>query len=414
MSFLTFVRDNARWLGGGFLLTFFSSYGQTFFISLSAGDIRREYGLSHGDFGLVYMLATLASALTLPRLGQIVDRRSPAQVTLIIVPVLAAGCVLMAVASHLAVLVLAIYLLRLFGQGMMTQNAFTAIGRWFVAQRGKATSVAAVGVNAGEALFPTLFVVTAGLIGWRNAWLAGAATLIVVALPAITRLVRIARTPRASDPAVPVAAGRDWTRAEVLRDPLFYLAMSGVLAPPFIGTTIFFHQVYLVELRGWSLEVFAASFTLMAATVVTFSLIAGTLVDRFSAKAVLPTFLIPLGIACLVLGTVEAQWSAPVFMVLMGVSYGFTNTVFSALWPEIYGLRHLGAVRAMTVAIGVFATAAGPGLTGYLIDHGVAFPSQVIAMGVYCFATCVILVHVSRRLTARGLRQDGHSATAVS
>lgn len=414
MPFLTFVRDNARWLGGGFLLTFFSSYGQTFFISLSAGDIRTEYGLSHGDFGLVYMLATLASALTLPRLGQIVDRRSPAQVTLIIVPVLAVGCVLMAIASHIAVLVAAIYLLRLFGQGMMSQNAFTAIGRWFVAQRGKATSVAAVGVNAGEALFPTLFVVTAGLIGWRNAWLAGAATLIVAALPLIVWLMRVERTPRASDPAVPVTAGRDWTRAEVLRDPLFYLAMSGVLAPPFIGTTIFFHQVYLVELRGWSLEVFAASFTLMAATVVTFSLIAGALVDRFSAKAVLPTFLIPLAIACLVLGAVEAQWSAPVFMVLMGISYGFTNAVFSALWPEIYGLRHLGSVRAMTVAIIVFATAAGPGLTGYLIDHGVGFPSQVIAMGIYCFATCLVLVYVSRRLTARGLQQGGHSATALS
>jgi MFS family permease len=310
-------------------------------------------------------------------------------------------------------LILAIYLLRLFGQGMMSQNAFTAIGRWFVAQRGKATSVAAIGVNVGEALFPTLFVLTAAAIGWRNAWLAGAVTLVVVALPLIAWLVKVDRTPRATDPAMPVAAARDWTRSEVLRDPLFYLAMSGVLAPPFIGTTIFFHQVYLVDLRGWSLEVFAASFTLMAATVVTFSLVAGTLVDRFSAKAVLPTFLIPLGFACLVLGTVEAQWAAPVFMVLLGISYGFTNTVFSALWPEIYGVRYLGAVRAMTVAIGVFATAAGPGLTGYLIDSGVGFPLQVVVMGVYCFAACVVLVFVSRRLTARGLRDAGHSATAV-
>lgn len=413
MALLTFVRQNARWLGGGFLLTFFSSYGQTFFISLSAGDIRAEYGLSHGDFGLVYMLATLASALTLTRLGQIVDRYSPAQVTLIVVPVLAAGCVMMAFASHVVLLMLAIYLLRLFGQGMMSQNAFTAIGRWFVAQRGKATSIAAIGVNAGEALFPTLFVATAAAIGWRNAWLAGALTLLLVALPVIAWLVRADRVPRATDRTLPVAAARDWTRAQVLRDPLFHLAMSGVLAPPFIGTTIFFHQVYLVDLRGWSLEVFAASFTLMAVTVVGFSLIAGHLVDRYSAKAVLPTFLIPLALACLVLGVVEAQWAAPVFMVLMGVSYGFSSTVFSALWPEIYGLRHLGAVRAMTMAIAVFATAAGPGLTGYLIDGGVSFPSQVIVMGIYCLAACGALVFASRRLTARGLRDAGHSATAV-
>ena len=148
MNFLAFIRNNVRWLAGGFLLTFFSSYGQTFFISLSSGHIRTEYGLSHGQFGTIYMLATLASAATLTYLGQIVDKRSPRAVTFIIVPILAFACVLMAFSHHIVLLLLAIYLLRLFGQGMMSQNAFTAIGRWFVAQRGRATSLTAIGVNA--------------------------------------------------------------------------------------------------------------------------------------------------------------------------------------------------------------------------------------------------------------------------
>lgn len=401
MSFLTFIRDNLRWLAGGFLLTYFSSFGQTFFISLSAGDIRAEYGLSHGEFGTLYMVATLASAASLPFVGRIVDWRTPRQVTFVIVPVLALACISMALAGHIAMLLLTIYLLRLFGQGMMSQNAFTAIGRWFVGQRGKATSLTAIGVNAGEATFPILFVLAAGALGWRNAWLAAAVILVFVALPAITKLVAVERAPHASDPQVSVHAVHDWTRGEVMRDPLFYLAMSGVLAPGFIGTTIFFHQIYLVELRGWSIELFAASFTLMAATVVTFSIVAGFLVDRFSAKAVLPTFLIPLGLACIVLAGVEAQWAPFVFMVLMGISYGFTNTVFGALWPEIYGVKHLGAVRAMTVAFGVLATAIGPGLTGYLIDIGVSYPAQILAMGIYCLVICLVLVGVSRRLIAR-------------
>ena len=403
MPFIAFIRDNARWLGGAFLLTFFSSYGQTFFISLSSGQIRHEYDLSHGEFGTLYMVATLASALTLPRLGRIVDRRTPRQVTLIIVPVLAAACALMALSPHLATLLLAIYLLRLFGQGMMSQNAFTAVGRWFVGQRGKATSVAAIGVNAGEAFLPLAFVLVASALGWRSAWLLAAATLLIVALPLVSYLVSVDRTPRAGDPAQPVSDAHDWTRGEVLRDPVFYLAMAGVMAPGFIGTTIFFHQVYLVELRGWSLEAFAAAFTFMAITVVTFSLISGALVDRFSAKVMLPTFLIPLGLACLTLAFIEAQWSAFAFMGLLGISYGFTNTVFGALWPEIYGVRHLGAIRAVTVAMGVFATAIGPGLTGFLIDAGVSFPVQIAIMGIYCLGACVMLVGVSRRLRARGL-----------
>jgi MFS family permease len=401
MTFLTFLRENARWLAGGFLLTFFSSFGQTFFISLSSGEIRAEYGLSHGEFGTLYMAATLASALSLPYVGQLVDRYSVRVVTMIIVPVLALATVAMALSTHIAVLAVTIYLLRLFGQGMMMQNALTAAGRWFAAQRGRAVSVVSIGVNTGEATFPLLFVVIAAAVGWRNAWLVGAAVLLLVALPLITTLVARDREPRSSDPVRPAATGRDWTRAEVLRDPLFYLVMLGVMAPGFIGTTVFFHQIYLVELRGWSLEVFAASFTFMAGTVVICSLIAGQVVDRFSAVATLPTFLVPLGLACLVLGLVDAQWSAFVFMGLMGISYGFTNTIFGALWPEMYGVRHLGAIRAVVVAIGVFATAMGPGITGFLIDRGVSYPAQIVAMGIYCLAACLLLVAVAARIRAR-------------
>ena len=129
MKFLLFLRDNARWLAGGFLLTFFSSFGQTFFISLSAGNIREEYGLSHGGFGTLYMVATLGSALTLPYLGQIVDRYSVRKVAMFIVPMLALATVSMALSSHIVQLAVTIYLLRLFGQGMMTHTAFTAMGR---------------------------------------------------------------------------------------------------------------------------------------------------------------------------------------------------------------------------------------------------------------------------------------------
>ncbi len=88
-------------------------------------------------------------------------------------------------------------------------------------------------------------------------------------------------------------------------------------------------------------------------------------------------------------------------MALMGVTYGFSNTVSNALWPEVYGLRHLGAMRALTVAVGVFATAMGPGITGFLIDRGVSFPGQIVAMGLYCFAACFLLAGVARRLRLR-------------
>jgi sugar phosphate permease len=401
MTFLAFLRENARWLAGGFLLTLFSSFGQTFFISLSAGSIREEYGLSHGGFGTLYMVATLGSALTLPRLGQIVDRYSVKHVALFIIPMLAVAAVSMAFSTNILLLAFTIYLLRLFGQGMLTHTSFTAMGRWFSAQRGRAVSVVTLGHNAGEAIFPLIFVAVAVAVGWRNTWLMAAAALVLVALPVIVSLIAVERAPRATDPVARISDARDWTRAEALRDPVFYLLFLGVMAPSFIGTVIFFHQVYLVELRGWSLEIFAGTFTLMAVMTATFALISGQLIDRFSAVALLPAFLIPLGLACLILGFFEGQWSAFAFMALLGVSWGFSSTLFGALWPEIYGTRHLGSIRALAVAIMVFASAMGPGLTGLLIDLGVSYPGQIIAMGIYCFAISLVMLQVSRRVRAR-------------
>ena len=351
------------------------------------------------------MIATLASALTLSRLGQIVDRHSVRKVTLLIVPMLALAAVLMAFSRNVVLLTISIYLLRLFGQGMMTHNALTAMGRWFAAQRGRAVSLVALGQNVGEAVFPLIFVSAKSLIGWRNSWLLAAGALLLVALPAIAGLMRVERKPRSSDPIPRGSQARDWTRGEVLRDPIFYLLLLGVLAPGFIGTTIFFHQVYLVDLRGWSLEFFASAFVVMAAATMVFALICGQLIDRFSAVTLLPGFLLPLSAACLVLASFEGQWSAYVFMGLLGVSYGLASTLFGAVWPEVYGIRHLGSVRALIMSVGVFATAAGPGLTGFLIDRGVSFPAQILVMGVYCLAAALLMLLVSRRLTHRFRRQ---------
>lgn len=401
MGPITFLRDNARWIGGGFLLTFFSSFGQTYFIALSAGEIRAEYGLSHGEFGSIYMLATLASAASLPQLGKIIDRISVASTVLLAAPILALACILMAWSTQLALLVLAIYLLRLFGQGMFSHIAFTAMGRWFAAQRGRAISLSAIGVNVGEAVFPISFVGVAALLGWRGSWLLAAAVLMLVALPAIYSLLKLERTPQSvvREPGSPVA--REWTRGEVIRDPLFWAALLGVLAPGFIGTTVFFHQVYLSQLRGWDPSVFAASFAIMSAMTILCALIAGQLIDRFSAIRVLPSFLVPLSLSCFVLASTESVWGAYAFMALMGVSYGFSSTLFGALWPELYGTRHLGGIRSLIVAFAVFATAMGPGLTGWLIDEGVSYSGQIAAMGVYCVAMIGVMTLVSRRALAR-------------
>ncbi len=402
MSYTSFLHNNARWLLGGFLLTFFSSFGQTFFISLSGGAIRKTYGLTNGEWGSLYMIATLGSALILPFLGRIVDHISVARTVLFVVPCLALSTFAMGYSQSVWFLGLILFCLRLYGQGMMTHTSLTAMGRWYSAQRGRAVAVAVVGHQAGEAVLPVLYVYALMIANWRGIWVLSAGLLLLIALPVIYMLMRIERVPSQAEIELEAKTPmRHWTRAEVLRDPLFYGLLIAVLAPSFIGTTLFFHQDYLIEIRGWDKLQFSISFTLMAALTVAFALFSGHLVDRFSAVSLLPLFLVPLALACMVLWAVHDVWGSFLFMGLLGVSYGVSSTLFGALWPEVYGTRNLGGVRAIVIAFMVFGTAMGPGVTGLLIDYGVPYSTQILTMGLYCLAASAIMLFVSRQITAR-------------
>lgn len=399
---IAFLRANARWIGGGFLLTFFSSFGQTFFISGSIGEWQSAFGLSHGEFGRLYMLATLASALTLPFLGKVVDVVPEHKVIAGTVPVLAGATLLAAYAPNVLALGIALYLLRLFGQGMMTHIALTATGRWFTASRGRAVSLVVLGHQGGEATLPLAFAGVAALYGFQAGWVAGAIVLLVVALPLGVWAYARERTPAAiaMDGAAQVET-RSWTRAEVVRDPLFWILLTGVLAPAFIGTTLFFHQDYMTDLRGWPVHLFATGLTLLAFVTTCVALVMGVVIDRFGARAVLPFFLYPLALACVIAASVPSEAGLYLTMLALGISYGVSSTLFGALWPEVYGTEHLGAVRSVIVAAMVLATAAGPGLTGTLIDQGIGLPTQLLGLAAYCIIAAMLMAFASRQLRLR-------------
>lgn len=403
-EFPAFLRANARWLFGGVLLTFFSSAGQTFFISLFAGQIRLELQLSHGDFGLLYMFATLASAGSLIWLGRILDVYAIATLAKWWLGLLALAALLMSFANSVAILLLALYLLRLFGQGLLSHTAMVAMGRWFFAERGRAVSVATIGHQLGEALLPLCVFSVLMLMNWRFVWLAAACILIFIALPASHVCLsrpRVASRRELED----FESGRQWTRFEVLRDTPFWAVCTGVLAPSFIGTSVFFHQVHLGEVKQWSAVVIASSFSVMSVMTIIVGLITGHFIDRYRASTVLPFFLFPLSFGCALLSIGEHPSNMIFFMILLGCSYGISSAVFGAIWPENYGTRHLGAIRAVVSAAMVFASALGPGLTGWFIDRGVDFEFQLLIMSIYCLLTMLVLFPVSRTLSIRRSHQ---------
>ena len=403
MTFRTFVARNARWLLGGLNLTFFSSFGQTFFIAMFASQLRTEFDLSHGQFGSVYMLGTLASAITLVFIGKVVDFHSVRNVTTAVILALALACGSMASAQTVPALVFSIFLLRLAGQGMMTHVAMTAMGRWFVAERGRAVSITHTGHQLGEGVLPFIIVMALGLVDWRLIWWGTALVLLLVALPMTLVCFQRDRQPSGSQSAENAEIGRQWTRSEALRDIWFWAATIGILAPSFIGTSVWFHQVHLLEIKHWEPSVLVMGFTVMSITTVCMTLFTGQLVDRFSAHRMLPAILAPLSLGCVVLAYAQHPAALLLFMFLTGIGYGLYGAIFGALWSEIYGTRHLGAIRSVVFAGMVFSSAVGPGLTGWLLDNNVGFESQLLVMGLVCLLGSIIQIPVSRKLHARVL-----------
>jgi sugar phosphate permease len=397
-----FLLENRRWLLTGLLLTFGSSFGQTFFISLFAGEIRADYGLSDGEWGALYTAATLSSAALLLARGSLADTMRLSRLAPLTALIFAVAAAAMAFGQAVWQLGIAVFLLRFCGQGMFSHIAVTAMGRWFVATRGRAVSITGLGYSAGEALLPLPTVLLIGWLGWRGGWGVVAALIALVVAPLLMLLLAQDREPagRALGHGSAGIGGRHWRRTEVLRHWLFPALLPFLLTPGFIGTVIFFHQVHTAEVKGWSLVDMAPAYPAYALVTVAAALGAGWAADRFGPDRLLPPLLIPMGLSVLILGAVGPVWGWILALAVLGLTQGMQNAFWGAFLPHVYGTRHLGSVRALTVAIMVVATAIGPGLTGLAIDLGVSFPEQGLVLGLWCLALVPLGWLIRRRLAA--------------
>ncbi|MAI49949.1 MAG: MFS transporter [Rhodospirillaceae bacterium] len=398
-----FMRAAAPALGFGFLISFGSSAGQTYFISLFAGEIRADLGLTHGGFGTLYTLATLASAAALVWLGKLTDRLDLPFLSVFSLLGLSGCAMLMAGANSVIVLIFALFGLRLFGQGLLSHIAITAMGRWFSVERGRALSVATLGFPVGEALLPVLAAFFLTLYTWRNIWVGASVCMIIMILPLLLWLGHLVRVrgldrPRNNVQGSEVPGRLSWTRAQVLRDPRFYGLLPGLLAPPFIITGVLFHQIHLIDTKSWTLSAFAACYPLYAISATVIALGAGWMVDRSGAVSLLRFYLVPLAVGLALLAVTDEIFAAAAFMILMGATGGSATVVLGALWAELYGTDHLGAIRSLSVALLVLSTAISPGLMGLLIDARLGLNSQFAMLSIYVFACAIFFAVMSPSL----------------
>jgi predicted MFS family arabinose efflux permease len=398
-SYFRFVRSEFPLVGYGLFLTFFSSFGQTFLVSLFVPSFLAAFALTRAEFGSLYAAATLGSAFLLPWTGAWLDRLRLTRFSVGVILLMALSAFVLASAWAPWVLFVGLLGIRLSGQGLSAHAAMTAMARYYDKERGKALSLSGLGFPLGEAVLPLLVAFSIGFLGWRGSWLAVGVLALVFFAPTLVGLLR--RSGFEMDPTKLASAqesgrgggaggvegegppgaggGGSWSRAEVLRDPRFWGVLPAALLSPFWVTGLFLYQLSIAEARGWSVTLMASAFLAYAGARVVAALGAGEIIDRASARVLLPPALIPMALAFGFVLAFDGTWVPFAYMSALGATVGLTATAKPALWAELYGVRHLGAIKSMMTTLMVVSTAAAPMLLGFALDAEVGLAMILLA-----------------------------------
>ena len=384
----------------GFIFTFFSSFGQSYFLGLFNSSIRETLSITHGQFGTIYASATLCSSLLLIWVGKKIDDVNIFKFAFFVIILLSFACFFFSKISSVLLLFVAIFLMRFSGQGLMSHTASTTISRYFTKTRGKALSISWFGLSSAEFIMPVLMVYLLTIISWQNLWVIFSITVLIF-LPIISFLLiknlnldsRESKDENIKDEEI-----KQWKRIEVIKDYRFYIISLNMLAMPWIFTGFAVFQSFVQTSKGWGPYTIAQSFMSYSIFSVLTLFLSGYLIDKFTSRKLLIFMNIPLLLSAIVLFFFDTPIIAFVFLGLVGISNGFSNILGSSTWAELYGVKHIGSIKALTTALMVFATAFGTALYGFLIDIGFTIEEIVAVSGTYISISLILLFLIRKKL----------------
>jgi predicted MFS family arabinose efflux permease len=384
----------------GFIFTFFSSFGQSYFLGLFNSSIRDALSITHGQFGSIYASATLCSSLLLIWVGKKIDDVNIFKFAFFVTILLSFACFFFSKVSSVLLLFIAIFLMRFSGQGMMSHTASTTISRYFTRTRGRALSISWFGLSSAEFIMPVLMVYLLTFIGWQNLWLIFSITVLIILPIASFLLIKNLNldSRESNDENVEEIEIKQWKRREVIKDYRFYIISFNMLSMPWIFTGFAVFQSFVQTSKGWGPYVIAQSFMAYSILSVLTLFLSGFLIDKFTSRKLLIYMNIPLLLSVIVLFFFDTPITAFVFLGLVGISNGFANILGSSTWAELYGVKYLGSIKALTTALMVFATAFGTALFGFLIDIGFTVGDISVVSGTYIFISLILLFLVRKKL----------------
>jgi MFS family permease len=365
-----FIYKNLNLLFFGFLIAFASGFGQTFFISLFSQDFRDTFELTNTEFGSLYSIATVLSAITIIWAGKLIDTVSLRKYTLAIILGLALTCLMASFVFNVFFLFLVIYFLRLFGQGLMGHTSRTTMARYFNTNRGKALAISGFGFSVGEIIYPAAVVFLLLTIGWRLTWFSSSIFILIFFGIFFYFIFKINNFKKENNRDEKIDLSEiSWRRRDVLKDFKFYMYLPLSLLMSFTVTGFLFHQVYIAEIKSWTLINLAQGFIFYAVSGITGSIISGILIDKLTGRKLIPFHLLPILAIFIVMLFSDHVYVLYLYMAGLGLSNGFTENISNSLWAEMYGVKNLGSIKALLTFFGIMASASSPFLYGIILDQ---------------------------------------------
>ena len=385
----------------GFIFTFFSSFGQSFFLGLFNAPIRNELGISHGQFGNIYATATICSSLLLIWVGKKIDDYRILNYSLFVIILLFLSALFFSFINSIYFLALGIFLMRFSGQGLMSHTSTTTISRFFEKTRGKALSTAWFGLSTAEFILPVFVTYLLIIYSWRSVW-QGISILVILFLPIIIlntiKSIQLDSREENKNKDNKKIEIKSWRRRDVIKDYRFYIVSLNMLAMPWIATGVFVYQSFISDSKMWATYTIPKAFMVYSITSIVTLFISGFLVDKFTGRKLILFMNIPLLLAMFTLFHFNHEIFAYIFLGLIGVSNGLANILGSSTWAEIYGVKYIGSIKALTTAFMVFSTAFGTAVFGLLIDNGFTIENIALTAAIYILLSLLLLIFIRKKV----------------
>jgi len=364
-----------------------TSPGQTFGISIFNPSFLETLGISLSQLTGAYMVGTLLAAVPQPTIGGLMDRFGLRRMMTIIVILLGLACFYTATVQTLWRLLIAFFLLRLFGQGALSLLAANIPAMWFHERLGKVSGLMNASVAGATAIIPPFILWLISNFGWRWAYAILGFTVWIILLPILVILFRnrpedvgqqldgLTLNPGVASPKFihrmkrPTSLGRSFSLKEAQHSRAYWIMMLYTAAWALIATAIYFNLLPLFTSKGLTEAQAAATYTILAISAVITQFAAGILADRLPLNWLLSLAAAALIMALLSLALAAASWMGISYAIFMGITQGFGGVVAGTLWARYYGREHLGKIRGSIFTAGVAGSSVGPYIMGLVYDH---------------------------------------------